>query len=304
MNNSIVIDIEKCLGCGRCIAICPVSRFILQDDKAVVSGTKCIACGHCEATCPNKAITVSLLEETAADYATFQIADDWVPYGKYDISALVSLIRSRRSCRHFLDTPVDPRILQDLTQVGVSAPSGTNCQPWMFTVLPNRSAVLTLLEEVQHFFERLNRLARMPLLRFLSRLGNGALDNYYRKHCDAVDRAISDWKAFKKDKLFFNAHSVILVGSKPGASTPTEDALLATQNILLAAHAMGLGTCLIGFAAAALKRDPKIRKRMGIPKEEFVHAVIALGYTDRTFFRMTRKRKATTRFLSLRPTTL
>ena len=41
---------------------------------------------------------------------------------------------------------------------------------------------------------------------------------------------------------------VRFVATAPGASSPKEDALLASQNILLAAHAMGLGTCLIGFA--------------------------------------------------------
>jgi nitroreductase len=65
-----------------------------------------------------------------------------------------------------------------------------------------------------------------------------------------------------------------------------EDALLATQNILLAAHAMGLGTCLIGFAVAAMERDPAIARFLGIPANEDVHAVIALGHPDETYLRI------------------
>jgi nitroreductase/NAD-dependent dihydropyrimidine dehydrogenase PreA subunit len=298
VNNPVVIHVEKCIGCGLCIDVCPASQLVLQDDKAIVSGTKCIACGHCGAICPNEAVVVPDLDNVE-EYATLQISTKWLPYGQYDVASLVSLIRSRRSCRRFLDTPLDLVILKDLTQIGVAAPSGTNSQAWTFTIFPDRSAVLQLLEEVRHFFQRLNKLARMPLLRVISRLGNGELDKYYRQHWESVEKALAEWKESGKDQLFFNAPAVILVGCKPGASTPAEDALLATQNILLAAHSMGLGTCLIGFAVAALKRDPKIQKRIGVPKDEVIHAVIAIGRTDRTFCRITKRKKAITRIVTV-----
>ena len=69
----------------------------------------------------------------------------------------------------------------------------------------------------------------------------------------------------------------MLFRSRPGASCPGEDALLAAQNILLAAHTMGFGTCLVGFAVEAMRRDRSIRRALGIPDDEAVHAVIALG---------------------------
>lgn len=291
MNSLAAIDVEKCDGCGLCVDICPTALFTLQDRKATVTGASCLACGHCEAVCPNEAVAVAALNDTTDDYATLQVPQEWMPYGRFDTTALVSLMRSRRSCRQFLETSVDYALLQDLAHIGASAPSGTNCQAWTFTILPDRTAVLMLLTEVQGFFKRLNRIARMPLLRAFSRIGSGELDKYYRQHCDSVDNALSEWETSEKDRLFFGAPSVILVGSKPGGSTPVEDALLATQNILLAAHAMGLGSCLIGFAVAALKRSPAIRKRMGLPEQDMVHAVIALGYADRTFLRITRRKK-------------
>ncbi len=141
MNNPVVIHVEKCIGCGLCIDVCPVSQLVLQDDKAVVSGTKCIACGHCGAICPNEAVVMPDLDNVE-EYATLQISTKWLPYGQYDVASLVSLIRSRRSCRRFLDTPLDLVILKDLTQIGVAAPSGTNSQARTFTIFPDRSAVL------------------------------------------------------------------------------------------------------------------------------------------------------------------
>jgi len=58
--------------------------------------------------------------------------------------------------------------------------------------------------------------------------------------------------------------AVIVVGSNRG-SCPAEDALLATQNILLGAHALGLGTCLIGFAVSAMQKDVRIKDLLKIP---------------------------------------
>ena len=77
--------------------------------------------------------------------------------------------------------------------------------------------------------------------------------------------------------LLFTRSSII-VGMKPGASCPGEDALMASQNIVLAAETMGLGTCLVGFVVEAMKRDPSIGRLLGIPDDEKVYSVIAIGH--------------------------
>jgi nitroreductase len=70
-----------------------------------------------------------------------------------------------------------------------------------------------------------------------------------------------------------------------GASCAAEDALLASQNIVLAAHTMGLGTCLVGFAVEAMKRDLSIQESIGIPRNETVYSVIAIGRPDVSYVR-------------------
>jgi nitroreductase len=77
-----------------------------------------------------------------------------------------------------------------------------------------------------------------------------------------------------------------------------EDALLATQNILLGAHSMGLGTCLVGFAVAAMQKDSRIKVALGIPPEEPVYAVIALGYPDEVYQRTAGRKKPVVRWAS------
>lgn len=52
-----MIDKTKCIGCGSCVASCPVEAISFDDDgKAVIDKKKCIRCGTCEAICPVNAI--------------------------------------------------------------------------------------------------------------------------------------------------------------------------------------------------------------------------------------------------------
>jgi nitroreductase len=267
-------------------------------DRAAVTGERCMHCGHCAAVCPADAVYVSGLDNWALAFETFRFSDDrWLPPGRFDTPQLVSLMRSRRSCRNFLDTPVDSGSLEDLVKIGITAPSGTNSQKWTFTILPDRQVVLRLGTAIGRFFERLNRIAGNPILRrSLKLLGRSQLEDYYLEHHDSVREALVEWKTDGIDRLFHGATAAILVGSETGASCPMEDALLATQNILLGAHSMGLGTCLIGFAVAAMRKDPTIKRTLGIPKLEPVYAVIALGYPDEAYRRPAGRKKPLVRW--------
>ena len=269
-------------------------------DRAAVTGERCMHCGHCAAVCPADAVHVAGLDNWAQAFETFRFGvDRWLPPGCFDTPQLVSLMRSRRSCRNFLDTPVDSRSLEDLVKIGITAPSGTNSQKWTFTILPDRPIVLRLGAAIGRFFERLNRLAGNPLLRGgLKLLGRSQLDDYYREHYDSVREALIEWKTGGIDRLFHGATAGILVGSETGASCPMEDALLATQNILLGAHSMGLGTCLVGFAVAAMQKDSRIKVALGIPPDERVYSVIALGHPDETYSRPAGRKKPLVRWLS------
>lgn len=294
------IDPLRCIGCGLCVRVCPDKTLSIVGDRAAVTGERCMHCAHCAAVCPADAVYVAGLDIWAQAFETFRLGGDrWMPPGRFDTPQLVSLMRSRRSCRNFLDTPVDIRNLEDLVRIGVTAPSGTNSQKWTFTILPDRQVVLRLGTAIGRFFERLNQLAGNRMLRgMLKLMGRSQLDEYYREHHDSVRDALVEWKTGGIDRLFHGATAAILVGSEPGASCPMEDALLATQNILLGAHSMGLGACLIGFAVAALQKDASIKASLGIPRNESVYSVIALGHPDETYVRQAGRKKPLVRWVS------
>jgi len=293
----IVIDRDLCSGCGLCVTVCPTGTISLMEGKAAVSEEESISCGHCEAVCPQGAIRVMAIDEEMSRYKTFTSEKQWLPPGKYSTSALVQLMASRRSCRCFTDQPVERAMLEDLVKIGITAPSGTNSQAWTFTILPTRKAVASFAGLIASYFSRLNTTAEKTMLRmFLKLIGKGELDAYYRGYYRKVKEALDQWHGSGKDRLFHGSTAAIMVGSKPGASCPAEDALLATQNILLAAHSMGLGSCLIGYAVAAIKKDPSIQQSVGIPSEEEIHAVIALGYPDEIYQRTAGRKKVIPRY--------
>ena len=52
-------DKERCIGCGRCVEVCPQQVFRLEDRKALlVDRERCIECGACAGNCPVDALSV------------------------------------------------------------------------------------------------------------------------------------------------------------------------------------------------------------------------------------------------------
>lgn len=78
-------------------------------------------------------------------------------------------------------------------------------------------------------------------------------------------------------KFLAEAPLGIAVVVDPQASThPVEDGAIATQNMLLAAHALGLGTCWIGSYESDY--EEKVKKILGIPENKRLLSLISVGF--------------------------
>ena len=56
---TLALDAAACIGCGRCVEVCPHQVFSLQAKKArIVAYDACMECGACAKNCPPAAIMV------------------------------------------------------------------------------------------------------------------------------------------------------------------------------------------------------------------------------------------------------
>ena len=56
--HALEIDDGNCIGCSRCMKVCPTEAIRLTDGKAVIMEDRCIDCGKCHAACPVDAIFI------------------------------------------------------------------------------------------------------------------------------------------------------------------------------------------------------------------------------------------------------
>ncbi len=56
-SNKLKVDPAKCIGCGRCAALCPMCSIRMEKGKAK-AGDRCTMCYRCVNSCPKQAITL------------------------------------------------------------------------------------------------------------------------------------------------------------------------------------------------------------------------------------------------------
>lgn len=293
------INPEKCTGCGACTKVCLCGTLSIANKKAIATGTACFNCGHCTAACPTGAITVTTLAKPV--FKSFEMDDSWLGFGKGGTAELAQLMASLRSCRNFSDRPVPKEIIADLITIGSLAPSGSNQQGWSFTVLDQREQINALSAYSADFVRWSNRLARIaPLRKLLSRMGLTELQAYHDQYLELFSTAVAEWDHSGHDFIFYGAPCVILIEMERALGTPREDAILAAQNIRLAAHTLGLGSCHIGIAVEALTAFPDKRKKQFLNGGK-IHAAIALGWPERAerYSRTIERKAVSPRYLRL-----
>lgn len=285
------IDQEKCIGCGLCVQTCPARTLSMNDKKAVVSGDRCIACGHCLAVCPSDAVSVAVLGQGSGAGQVhmhgFSFERSCLKPGDYDEVGLARLMASRRSCRIFDEhQPLSREILEDLVSFARMAPSASNNQMWTFTLLPDRLSVVRLVDEVAAAFDAINAMATNPLARLAMKLlGKKDLENWRANYMESMVNRLNQWRDDGWDRFFYHAPAAMVIACKNEANMPVADCNLAAQNVMLAAHAMGLGSCYIGYAVNALGRRAEARRAIGLPEGETAHVVLALGKCKEKFQR-------------------
>ena len=136
------------------------------------------------------------------------------------------------------------------------APSGFNMQPWSFLVIKNKDLLRKLSES--------GKKAMIPILEPMKNTSKKA----------------SDFLGFLKTKgtsMFYDAGVLIIILGNKNAPTADFDCAMAAQNMMLAAHSKGIGSCWIGGLLPAFM-DEKILKEIGAPQGYKAVAPLIFGY--------------------------
>ena len=152
----------------------------------------------------------------------------------------IEALLTRKSVRDFTDEPVSKEQLETIVRCGIQAPSAHNLQAWRFTVV-TQQAVIGRIREL---------------------LSGKARD--YRAVCHG----------------FNNPAAVILVTNDARNRNAAQDSACAAENMLLAAHALGLGA-VWNNAIGSMKEDADVRKvldELNVPARHLPWLLILLGH--------------------------
>lgn len=166
-----------------------------------------------------------------------------------DIKAAIS---GRRSTRDFTAQVVDDETIRRLIDAAVLAPSASNGQPWTFTVVRDQA----LLDHVSDAAKS-HLLASLP-----------AGPEHDRRRASLTDQGF---------QLFYHAPVLIVISGRTDKPWVTEDCSLAAENLMLAAHSLGLGTCWIGLSQGYLNTADG-KNALGLPESCVPVAPIIVGY--------------------------
>ena len=157
---------------------------------------------------------------------------------------LMEGLLTRRSIRKYQPRPIAPEILQEIIKAAQYSPTAHNRQPWEFLVIDDRK-VLAELRHIQRWTSFAKDAACVVLV------------------CGDIE------KSFSRDKE----------GEK--WSFIDVDCAIATENLMLAAWAKGIGSCYCG-AAPMQKVVDALKSTFNLPENIRPFAIVPLGYPAET----------------------
>ena len=190
---------------------------------------------------------------------------------------------SRRSIRRYENRPIPRPLIEQLLEAAIWAPSAHNRQPWRFAVITQ--------------FETKDRLARAMGQRLRHDL-----------EADSVPEPVIAKDVSRSYSRITEAPALILVclsmedmdvytDEKRNANEWTmavQSTAMAAQNLLLAAHAHGLGAC---WMCAPLFVPTLVRDTLELPADWQPQALVTMGYPAQTRTKTRHSVASRTRFL-------
>lgn len=78
---------------------------------------------------------------------------------------------------------------------------------------------------------------------------------------------LENYKLEYGDRITRDAPALIIFHADKGAPEHTNNSIIYATYTILAAHALGLGACMIGIVPNAINKVPEVREIFGIPEQ-------------------------------------
>ena len=186
------------------------------------------------------------------------------PIKTHQTSSFLNLLTSRRSLRRYLPDPVPQAVIEQVLTAAVWAPSAHNRQPWRFAVIEHDKQKTKLAEAMgERLHHDLTADHAPPTM----------IEADVRRSYDRITSApvlilvcltMTDMDTYPDTKRG-QAEYLMAVQS----------VAMAGQNLLLAAHDLGLGAC---WMCAPLFCPDVVLETLDLPKDWQPQGLITMGY--------------------------
>jgi nitroreductase len=180
-------------------------------------------------------------------------------------------IFARRSVRAYTAQKLDRQTVESLLDAAVQAPTAMHAEPWAFVIVQDPSTLKRISDRAKASW-----VAEAAKYRDLH-VGD-----------DRARRAFAERLADPDFSIFYDATTLVTICARPGPFV-VADCWLAAENLMLAACALGLGTCCIGSALPALN-NAATKAELGMPDALEAVAAIIVGVPREAAVDVPRKR--------------
>ncbi len=163
----------------------------------------------------------------------------------------LKIIKQRKNTRRFTNEQIKKEELHAVLEAGMdAAPGAGHEKAWHLTVVADKELL-----------DRLNLAGKETA----KKLGNAHV------------RQMANNEKFN---IFFGAPTVIIISGHERALMVETDCAAVTQNLLIAAEAIGLGSCWVNFISFVFNSSNgvEMQKRLGIPDNYKPYYAVVLGY--------------------------
>jgi nitroreductase len=170
----------------------------------------------------------------------------------------LDFIYRRHAVRAFRPERLDEKTIRTLLAAAVQAPTAMHLEPWAFAIVQDRATL-----------KRYSDHAKAMLL-------DATHHDLVRPSDASSTRGARSLLADPAFNIFYDAGTLIVICARPLGNFVTADCWLAAENLMLAAAALGLGTCCIGFAVPVMN-TAEVKRELGIGADVTAVAPIIVG---------------------------